>query len=384
MKVLFLPFSRNRFDYPVTQIKGGIESVEVSQLKALKSLGYDVTIAMTQECVCAGFKTITLPIESFETCGQYKQTKVLDYISNSGIYKDFDVILSNRCWKLDIRHKRMEAIKEWAPKLRVINHEPPAYLKGFSFPNVLATSKWLSLNGARTATVMQNGNEIFSQLETNLRTGVNFPQQMVEHNELFDSVPTSSFTDFYEVMVVGTDHQDINKIKHSSDILFVGRPTKVKGLSHAIRGTKEAERLDSFVGFTAAPSGKVETKDWEALKELQKYFTVSAPHDKIMEALTAASVFLQPTASESAGGIVAFEAAAHGVPVITSTDACKRYLDPYGLYHFIEDRSPATIAEAIKSLKPLTIQKKKETAMKVREDFSQEAYAKNLANFLSK
>lgn len=382
MKVLFWTFGRNRFVYPSDKIAGGIEMVEINQLEALKTLGYDVTVAITQDGHCKGLKAVTIPIDSFEKCGQYKLTKALDFINT--IADQYDVVLTNRCLKFgSLQHKRMELFKLWAPKFRQINHEPPAYLKSFNLPSTVATSKWLTLNGAKTATVMEKGFQFYEQLETNLRTGVNFPQQMAEHNELFDSVPAPSFTDFYEVCVVGKNFGNISAIKSSKSIAFVGRPTSVKGLAQAIRGVKEAQRLDDFVGFTVPPSGKAETKSWEGLKDLQKFFYVLTPHDEIMRALTAAGAFLQPTASECSGGIVSFEAAAHGVPVITSTDSGKRYLDPYGLFHFIEDRSPATIAEAIASLKFLTSKKKQDIAMRVREDFSQEVYAENLAKFLA-
>ena len=382
MRVLLITFGRNRFVYPASVVTGGIEMVELNQIEALQSLGIDFTLGVTSDASVTGCKYEVLPIESFESCGQYKLTKMLDFINESKLYDQYDVILTNRAWNIDTGHKRMASVEKWAHKVRLINHEPPAYLKGFSFPKLLATQKWLVGHEAKVATVMENGTALYRELEESLRTGKSFPKLVNEHNSLFDGVPWDHFNHFYEVMVEPLDAIPLDKIEHSEAVCFVGRPSPHKGLTHAVRGTLKAGLIDKFVGHTVKPSGSSETELWGKISDYHSHFSTDSIHSAVMADVSRSRVFLQPSTSESAGGIVAFEAAIHGVPVITSTEAPKRYLEPYGLFNFVENRDPATVAKAILEAYNYTLEAKIEKAERIRQAFSRKIYAQRLLDFL--
>jgi glycosyltransferase involved in cell wall biosynthesis len=382
MRVLLITFGRNRFTYPVSKIAGGIEMVELNQIEALQSLGIDFTLGITSDAGVTGCKYEMLPIESFESCGQYKLTKLLDFINESKLYDQYDVILTNRAWSIDTSHKRMAKVEKWAHKVRLINHEPPVYLNGFHFPNLLATHKWLVGHGAKVSTVMDGGKEFYAGLEESLRTGKKFTQLVDKHTKLLDSVPWDPFNGFYEVNVVPYDAVPLEKIDLTSGICFVGRPSPHKGLQHAVKGTVAAGLIKDFIGHTVSPNSESEKSLWKRIQNFQSHFTVGANHGEIMKDISKSRVFLQPSLSECSGGIVSFEAAVHGVPVVTATRTPRRYLEPYGLFNFIEDRDPATIAKAILEAYNYTLEVKIEKAERVRQTFSRKIYAQRLLDFL--
>lgn len=383
MKVLLLTFGRNVFTYPALVVTGGIEMVELNQISALKRSGINLTLGVTSDASVKGEHCVHLPIESFQKCGQYRLTKLIDHINETKLHEEYDVILTNRAWGLNISHKRMELMKEWAHKVRLINHEPPTYLKGFGITNLLATSKWLVGNGAKVATVMPDGQSLYNEIEESLRSGKSFSKLKDQHNDLFDSVPFDHFTSFYEVMVVPDDAIPLEDIKDDQTICFAGRPSPHKGLKHAVKAVQKGGFERKFVGHTVPPSGDSETSLWNSLSEFHGLFKVGSSHSRLMTEVANSRVFLQPSTSESAGGIVAFEAAVHGVPVVTSTNAPQRYLSPFGLFHFISDRLPDTIVNEIEKSYEYSLEEKLSRAEKVREVFSKERYANALVDFLS-
>jgi len=380
MKILFVAANFKPFKYPNGFDGGGTELVEYQQLNALLSLGHEVTIAASSDSEVTGLDFISLPVLSQSAAGKYYLSKVIDAIDE--VQHKFDRILANKAWTMNLKGDRALRCKEWAHKLRIVSHEPPVYVKGMpGFENKLATMKWMVGLGARVASPMADGGAQWQQMEDDLRAGKNFKKRNAEIVELLDSVPHSILTDFFEANVVGDDAVDVDDFTEGNSIIYVSRPSLYKGFKIATDACQKAGLIDRFQGFTCSPCGKNETETWDKSVKYHDHFRVDVPHAEIMRSLASASMFLQPTSSEASGGLVSFEAAIHGLPVVTTTDTGQRYLKPFGLYYFAERKAKA-VAETIQAVSPLTLMRRKEVARKVRAEYSKEAYAKRVEDFL--
>lgn len=386
MKVLFIAHGHNRFIYPPKKVSGGLERVELDQLASLARLGVQVTVVCPADSEVEGLSHVKAPTLSKESCSRMRQSDYFKWTVAEGLFDSHDVVLTNRqfAWYMNVSPAVFETLKQYAPKLRFINHDPPSdLLMGHPFVRRLQTYKFITHYGAKVATVMSDGPEIWGHLEHRLTSGKAFPKATTWINELLTHCPGPIFNSFYEVMVTSDHHLPLDCLVEPTTINFTGRPSNVKGLAAAVKSSAAAGMLARLVGNTCEPCMPQEQRTWEKLGELQAYFKVSRPYDEVIGDLAAAAILLHPSMSESAGGIVAFEAASHGVPVVTTTDTCRRFLEPYGLYHFIPNRKTETLSEAIRTVRTLTVSERRAIAAQVRQDYSEDAYDKQLLEFLS-
>lgn len=386
MRVLFILHGHCQFQYPAQRVAGGIERVELDQIASLQRLGLDFTLVGTKDSEVEGLPFIRTSALSKEASGsRFMQSSYFNQIVKEGLLESHDVVLTNRPFGWDINHdpKVLPALAKHATKIRFINHEPPSYLHGHPFMRMLQTNKWLTQRGGRVATVMADGLDVWGELERKIRVGEMFSKKAEENNQRLDQYTGPIFTDFFEVTTVSDSFLPVEDIGQPRTVNFTARPAPHKGALHAVRGAEIAGLLDDFVGHTALPQSPPEEKCWEKLSGYQSRFRTGRPYTEVIGDLAECRVFLQPTTSESAGGLVAFEAAAHGVPVITLSDTGKRWLEPYGLMVRIPDREPETIAKAIESTKVLSVEERREIAKQVREDFGEASYDRRLLEFLS-
>lgn len=394
MKILFIPALFQRLEFPASKVRGGLEKVELDQLNALVQTGADFTIAAPADAVIEDgvkFHRLTTPSRASMTDNaQVRYADFLNEIHESGLLDTHDVVLSNGAFSIGTGSTNLEWLGDYAHKFRVVMHEPQVNLIGArSLIGRICFLKYITAKGGRTATVEPDGDKVWDDLEAKLRDGSFFRKERVRNGLAIDwlsarpdGTKSSHFTDFYEVMRVDDDFIPISELKIGTNITYTSRPQRYKGFLLAVDAVAMAGVEGTFVGNTMSPSHGSETRDWESCAKYHQCFRVDQSHAGIMRDVARGKVFLQPTASESAGGIVSFEAAAHGVPVVTTTDTGRRYLEPYGLYNPVE-RNAKAVADAIYTVPALTIRQRREVAEQVREDFSQEKYATRLLEFLS-
>jgi len=378
MRILLVTHGQYRFNWPEQSLFGGVEVVESQQIKTLIATGHDVTVATPVGSNVVGINEMALPVRAHADCGAYRMAEVIKYVAKH--HHTYDRILFNR--KIKYSENTTEIIRPWAHKIREVRHDPPSYLAGFGAEKSLAGAKQVIALGGKVATVIEGGEEAYRQVEQNLRSGKNFAKLKDENNRLFDKfLDQPYFTDFYEVMVAGENFVPVDELTDGTDLVFVGRATPGKYPLVAKRAAQLAGRANDFVGLTCSPSRSDAAWFNKNIHEFAS-FAMNRDHEETMRALASAEVFLQPTKSESAGGIVAFEAAAHGVPVVTTTDTCRRYLEPYGLFYRVEKPTAKLVGEGIESVKRLTLDERKAISTQIRSDFSAESYANRLVEFL--
>jgi len=120
---------------------------------------------------------------------------------------------------------------------------------------------------------------------------------------------------------------------NSRRLVSVGAGVPGKRLHEAIKAMAKLPEYDCHV-FTTTPTCERDEKEYFTKKvEIPPNVTIhyDRPHAEIMQCVSGAQALLFPSALEASGGLVGFEAAAHGVPVIHFHPACKGFLKDTGL-----------------------------------------------------
>lgn len=163
----------------------------------------------------------------------------------------------------------------------------------------------------------------------------------------------------------------------SKKVVAVGRPVKEKSLllaAEAMACLPEYERII----FTYDDGGKY----FQKLKELCQLrgisLVLSAPHSQIMDGISDAKCLLFPSHSET-NGIVAFEAASMGIPVIHHCPEPSVFLDQFGLSRKIESHGNLvkSMVSAV-ATEDQTIEDRLEVSAKIRSLYSERGLAKRL------
>jgi len=382
MKILLWASNYKPLYYPSKKISGGVEKVEFQQLKALQELGHEVTLAVSNDSLVEGLDHIVVP-----TCssihGNYRTSLVVDLIDT--IADDYDFILTNKNIALNPASSRVEKIKRWAYKLRTINHIDDRFPSSFGGIQNLMFNKEMIPHGMRHAHVSPHAKKTWEGIANKVVSGTAFAKQEAFRAYL-RSNPGPSCTDHYEVMVADDSLMPLDQIREGQIFVHAGRPCPTKGGVTACKALQDLGLLEQSEIYTADAANPKEQANLDKMLQIEPCVKIGLPHSDLMDAFCRAKAYVMPTGMETAGGIVAFEAAAHGVPVITSSIWSDRYLEPYGLLFPIKHRTPKSTREAILQCmdwleagrhNPVQV------AQQVREDYSWEAYKSQLAEFLS-
>lgn len=384
MKVLFLLSNYRPFKYPADVVLGGMEMVELQQLKAMRELDYDVTLAYSEDSSSEGYEFVKLPTKC-SVSGAYRLSKVIDVIDE--IADDFDVIFTNKNINVSPQSSRFDKLRRWAPKLRTINHIDDSYPSSWVGINNLLACKELVTLGLRHAHVSPKAHETWEGIASKIMEGRAFATEpfFKEHLTKFQN-PSS--TDHYEVMVTSEDFPPIDSIVGGDSILFAARPCPLKGGHVLAKALVKLGWLDRGEFFCSPPGPQKEHENLAEIQEIVPEVKLGRPHSELMDAYCWSMVYVLPTKLETAGGITTFEAAACGVPVVTSSVWSDRYLKPYGLLFPLEKRTPNQLAKVLQENQPafkaLTTERRREIAKRVREDYSWGSYKKQLSEFLQK
>ena len=382
MKVILWISNYKPFTYPTDVIMGGMEKVELQQIKALLELGIDLTLAVSEDSTVEGLPSITLPVTS-SIKGPYRTSKVIDKLEE--VIDDYDFVLTNKNISLNPEAPRVQSMKRWAHKLRTINHIDDSFPSTWGGIYNLMLNKELIPHGLRHAHVSPHGKTTWEGIAEKVLNGTAFAKQEA-FSAYLKANPGPSCTDHYEVMVADDSLMPLDKIRDGEIFVHAGRPCPTKGGVTACKALKELDLLEQTEVYTANAANPKERANLDKMLQVEPRVKIGLPHSDLMEAFCRAKAYVMPTGMETAGGIVAFEAAAHGVPVVTSSIWSDRYLEPYGLLYKIDHRTVKSTREAILrvSAGPAQVARNRaELASKVREDYSWDAYKSQLAEFLS-
>jgi glycosyltransferase involved in cell wall biosynthesis len=380
MKILFVATNNSVFEYPTNKIVGGVELVEQNQIKALRELGHEVTIAASEDSVC----DVKLPVLSKSATNRYRITKVVEYISDN-LQENYDRIFFNK--SLSISDKLMKKVKPWAHKLRLIYHGGERTTFFITAPPILFTTKKLVAEGAKFACVFENAEQIWANLEDRLEDGRAFGKMVKRENMDWNiRRPGKVVTDFYEVNTVNDNYIPIDQLEEPSKYLFIGRPINAKGPVHTMQSLMKNDLLDKSEFYCTSPHFAWYDKEKAIADKLEALspgkIKYDAPREEIMNSFKNAGLFLFPTAEESAGGIASFEAAAHGIPVLTTSVWSDRYLKPFGLFHKLENKTTKIFTPRIPEIKFLTLEERKRIATEIRQQYSWEKYRTQIDEFM--
>jgi glycosyltransferase involved in cell wall biosynthesis len=121
----------------------------------------------------------------------------------------------------------------------------------------------------------------------------------------------------------------------SNKVVAIGRPVKEKSLFLAAETMAQLPDYERVI-YTYDDGGRYFQKLRELCESQGISLVLSAPHSQIMEGISNAKCLLFPSHSET-NGIVAFEAASVGVPVIHRCPEPLVFLEQFGLSRKIED-----------------------------------------------
>lgn len=136
------------------------------------------------------------------------------------------------------------------------------------------------------------------------------------------------FEGWVDVNVIPHDRAEFALINQKK-VVAIGRPVPEKNTLLAAQALSELAAL----GFECHVFTTDIGQDFEAIRQVPSIkHHVNVPHATIMQHVADARCLLFPSKSET-NGIVAFEAASHGVPVIYQCDEPDFFLQPSGLGH---------------------------------------------------
>jgi glycosyltransferase involved in cell wall biosynthesis len=155
----------------------------------------------------------------------------------------------------------------------------------------------------------------------------------------------------------GIDLQAIKKVKPSkekSDIIFAGRLLNHKNVDFMVKATsmlkKDFPKIKAFIiGKGPEKANLIELTDKLQLKENIKFFDFFTHHNEVYGLIKSSKVFIFPSTREGFG-IVALEANACGVPVITTNhkDNAAKNLIQNGQNGYVVSLDSKKIAEKTK------------------------------------
>lgn len=383
MKVLLWLSNFKPFVYPTNVMGGGMERVEFQQIRALQESGVELTLAASTDSVIEGIDHVTVPTTS-TIGGMYRTTRAIDALDP--LIDDFDFVLTNKNLSVSPWSPRAETLKRWAPKLRTINHIDDNFPSSWGGVSNLLLNKFLIPHGLRHAHVSPHARESWEGIAEKIMSGKAFNKHP-KYAEFLREHQSLANTDQYEVMVTDDSFLPLEQIGDGKHLFHAARPCPDKGgiLTCKVLDHRAQEESRGEV-FCTHPATDKERANLERMLEIWPDIKLGRPHGELIQSLATARAFILPTSIETAGSIVTFEAAAHGVPCVTSSIWSDRYLKPYGLLYKFKPRTIKCLNTALdKALEevPSNREWRIETAKRVRQDYSWESYRSQLMDFLS-
>jgi len=161
-------------------------------------------------------------------------------------------------------------------------------------------------------------------------------------------------------------------------VVAVGRPVKEKSLLLAAETMAKLPGYERVI-YTYDDGGKYFQNLSKFCSSNRIPLRLSLPHSNIMEEISDAKCLLFPSHSEVSGGIVSFEAASMGIPVIHHCSEPDYYLTPYGLSRKVAD-SKTIVDEMTKTVEKesQTLDERIQISKEIRGLYSEKGLANRL------
>jgi len=360
---------------------GGTERFTHQALLALRAAGHDAWMFVTSDTDRSIPFTINSGVVSplkgkaeGDSITHYKEW----YATLDVAARDFDYVI------LSTEFSSRSLFKNWSfyRKAVLINHFCHGGMvrgqAGFRFQ---WSGRWLRQCGGRCfssgASNVANLNFMWNNPVTQ--------KALIQYNEYVERLGIDRNIDLFEGWV------DVNVIPHDraefalinqKKVIAIGRPVPEKNTLLAAQALSELADLGFECHIFTTDIGQ----DFEAIRQIGKIkHHVNAPHAEIMRHVADARCLLFPSKSET-NGIVAFEAASHGVPVIYQCDEPDFFLQPSGLgYKYQASKNKKEVVTALVQLAQEVQQSDEERYEKrsyFDESYSEEALVKKLIGIL--
>lgn len=321
---------------------GGTERFCHQAMLALRGAGHEADIFVTSDTdqsltfTCqSGIASTLTSAGRFKEDGTPKRTftdLVGWYTSLDKAAKNYDYVILNSAFN------SYGLFERWSfmPKAVLINHFcHPGMIEGEGGLRLQLLGRWLRQMGGRC---FSSGASNIVEMQKRWDKPHKRERMLLTYKTWIDrcgiDVDYPLFEGWVDVNVIPHDRTEFVSINQKK-VIAIGRPVPEKNTLLAAQALAELADL----GFECQVFTTNIGRDFDAIRQIGKIgkikHHINAPHAEIMQHVADARCLLFPSKSET-NGIVAFEAASHGVPVIYQCDEPDFFLQPSGLGHKYE------------------------------------------------
>lgn len=336
-------------------VTGGTERFSQQLLKALRDAGHDAQMFVTADTGKFPHTVHSFVPSTAVTVGRTYEdgsprksfTNLIGwYESIEKIHHEYDYIVLNSAF-----HSH-GLLNHWGflSKSLLINHFcHGGMLQGESGLRFQLLARWMQQLGGRVFSSGQSNIDELKSIWENPHINNRILTQYADKIKKFGiDIERPMFEGWFDVNVLPHDLGPVKKIK-AKKVVAIGRPVREKQIITAAKAMKTLAADGYECHLFTTDIGE----DYEKIKELcEKHgitIHINMPHKDIMKNICDAAVLLFPSKSET-NGICAFEAAAHGIPVIHTCDEPAFFLEPAGLSHRFKADTQKRAADAMVTL----------------------------------
>lgn len=301
------------------------------------------------------------------------------YTSLDNAAKNYDYVILNSAFN------SYGLFERWSfmPKAVLINHFcHPGMIEGEGGLRLQLLGRWLRQMGGRC---FSSGASNIVEMQKRWDKPHKRERMLQTYKTWIDrcgiDVDQPLFEGWVDVNVIPHDRAEFSSINQKK-IVAVGRPVKEKQMLNAALAMEQLGNLGFECHIFTTNIGE----DFNAIQKVNSiHHHVNRPHGEIMRHLADARCLLFPSKSET-NGIVAAEAATHGVPVIYQCDEPDFFLQAAGLGHkFAFSKNSRDVISSLTAMAQQVIQTDEERYEKrsyFDEKYSETALAQKLINIL--
>jgi glycosyltransferase involved in cell wall biosynthesis len=323
---------------------GGTERFCHQALLALRAAGHDARIFVPSDTDPLLEHTVNSGVPStlcFAAGGRNFTDFRAWYVALEKAAVDYDYVIINSIFSSQALFKPWSFLR----KSTLINHACfEGMIEGEGGMRFQLLGRWLQQNGGRC---FSSGQSNIDQLSERWMTKIERIKAVYEDAIIENSINLNIplFEGWVDVNVLPHDMAKFSKINRKK-IVAVGRPVREKQILYAAKAMHELQGrgFDTHLFITDIGGDFDEIASMEGVT-----VHVNEPHHSIMSHIADARCLLFPSMSET-NGIVAFEAAAHGVPVIHSCSEPEFFLQPAGLSRQFEYGSKRQLVRSLVEL----------------------------------
>jgi len=371
---------------------GGTERFCHQAMVALRKMGHEADVFCTTDTdrSLPNIRLASVP-STLTTAGRTKPdgTKLRTFTDLVGWYaslneaaKDYDYVILNNAFNSYGLFYPIEFMK----KSVLINHFcHPGMIEGEGGLRLQLLGRWLQQMGGRC---FSSGSSNIVEMQKRWDKPHKRERMLLAYDTYIKriglNIDLPLFEGWVDVNVIPHDRAEFALINQKK-VIAIGRPVPEKNTLLAAQALAELADL----GFECHVFTTDIGQDFDAIQQIASTgkikHHVNTPHAEIMQHVADARCLLFPSKSET-NGIVAFEAASHGIPVIYQCDEPDFFLQPSGLGHkYQASKNKKEVVTALVQLAQEVQQTDEERYEKrsyFDESYSEEALVKKLIGIL--